>query len=114
MGKYDIPAAVDYVLNRSNAEKLYYIGHSMGTTMFFVAMNENPGLSEKIALMGGMGPVAKVKNMISPIKYLAPYIHDVEVEKMSSFLLHISQNSKGNYTQQISKIFQYCINMGCP
>lgn len=40
MGKYDIPAAVDYVLNTTGAKDLYYIGHSMGTTMFWVAMNQ--------------------------------------------------------------------------
>merc|ERR1711884_498599 len=36
MGKYDIPTAVDYILKETKAEKLYYIGHSMGTTMFWV------------------------------------------------------------------------------
>jgi len=40
MGKYDIPAAVDYILNNTQANDLYYIGHSMGTSMFWVAMNQ--------------------------------------------------------------------------
>ena len=82
MGKYDVPAAIDYILNVSKAEKLYYIGHSMGTTMFWVALNENPYLSEKIALMVAMAPVAKMKNMKSPIKYLAPFVQEVEVREI--------------------------------
>ena len=79
MGKYDIPTAVDYILKETKTEKLYYIGHSMGTTMFWVALNENPNLQEKIALMIGMGPVAKVQYMISPLRFLAPFIHEAEV-----------------------------------
>ena len=79
MGKYDIPAAVDLILEETNSEKLYYIGHSMGTTMFWVALNEHPMLKEKLALMIGMGPVAKVKNMKSPLRLIAPFIHEAEV-----------------------------------
>ena len=72
MGKYDIPADVEFILSAANTDKLYYIGHSMGTTVFWVALNENPYLSEKISLMVALGPVATVKYLKSPIRYLAP------------------------------------------
>ena len=81
MGEYDIPAAIDLVLGKTGSEKLYYIGHSMGTTMFWVALNEHPELKDKIALMIGMGPVAKVKNMKSPLRFIAPYVHEADVSK---------------------------------
>jgi predicted alpha/beta hydrolase len=32
MGKYDLPAQVDYVLKVTGQEKLSYIGHSQGTS----------------------------------------------------------------------------------
>jgi pimeloyl-ACP methyl ester carboxylesterase len=32
MGAYDIPAMIEKVLQVSGNEKLFYIGHSMGTT----------------------------------------------------------------------------------
>ena len=32
MGKFDIPAMIDKVLEVSGEEKIFYIGHSMGTT----------------------------------------------------------------------------------
>ena len=79
MGKYDIPTAVDFILAETKQEKLYYIGHSMGTTMFWVALNEHPNLKDKISLMVGMGPVAKVKYMKSPLRFLSPFVHEVEV-----------------------------------
>ena len=75
MGKYDIPAAVDKVLAEAKAKKLFYVGHSMGTTMFWVAMNERgeDGFGSKIKLMIGLGPVATVAHMESPIHYLVQY-----------------------------------------
>ena len=79
MGKYDIPTAVDFILEETKQDKLYYIGHSMGTTMFWVALNEHPNLKDKISLMVGMGPVAKVKYMKSPLRFLSPFVHEVEV-----------------------------------
>ena len=36
IGMYDVPASVDYVLKTTGKSKLNYIGHSMGTTAFFV------------------------------------------------------------------------------
>ena len=90
MGEYDIPAAIDLVLGETGSEKLYYIGHSMGTTMFWVALNEHPELKDKIALMIGMGPVAKVKNMKSPLRFIAPYVHEADVSKHA--IIIINQN----------------------
>jgi predicted alpha/beta hydrolase len=34
MGRFDLPANFDYVLGLSGAEKLYYVGHSMGNRKF--------------------------------------------------------------------------------
>ena len=51
MGKYDIPAVLNYILAKTGRVKLIYIGHSMGTTMFWVAMETHPELNQKIQLM---------------------------------------------------------------
>jgi lysosomal acid lipase/cholesteryl ester hydrolase len=40
MGKYDIPANLDFIISVTKAEKISYVGHSMGTVMFWVAMNQ--------------------------------------------------------------------------
>ena len=34
MGRYDIPAELNYVLNKTERQKLIYIGHSMGTFFY--------------------------------------------------------------------------------
>ncbi|GLG93105.1 Lipase, partial [Gryllus bimaculatus] len=35
VGLYDLPASIDYVLEQTGEEKLFYAGHSMGTTAFW-------------------------------------------------------------------------------
>lgn len=82
MGKYDIPAAVDHVLKVTGRRQLYYVGHSMGTTMFWVAMNEHAErLGPKVRRMIALGPVAKVEHIRSPIRHLAGFAEDVEVRR---------------------------------
>jgi len=39
MGVYDIPAVLNFVLTHTGQPDLYYVGHSMGTTMFFVSFD---------------------------------------------------------------------------
>jgi len=78
MGIYDLPANFDYILSRTGAEKLFYVGHSMGTTMFWVCMSERPEYNEKVQLMSAFAPVAFTEHMISPIRLIAPYSEQIE------------------------------------
>lgn len=47
--------------------------------MFWVAMEMQPQLNERIELMIGLAPVASVAQMKSPIKFLTPYFRQLEV-----------------------------------
>jgi len=67
MGIYDLPAMTDYVLNRTGQEVLYYIGYSMGATMFFVFTSTKPEYNEKIRLMIALAPSAFMANSTTPI-----------------------------------------------
>jgi pimeloyl-ACP methyl ester carboxylesterase len=58
MGTHDVPAEIDHILGTTGQDKLYYIGHSMGTTMFFVMMSQRPEYNEKIHAMIAFAPVA--------------------------------------------------------
>lgn len=33
MAKYDLPGIIDFIVNKTGQEKLYFIGHSLGTTI---------------------------------------------------------------------------------
>ncbi|XP_034176571.2 gastric triacylglycerol lipase [Osmia lignaria lignaria] len=71
LGVYDLPAMIDYILNRTKHEKLSYIGHSQGTTQFWVMMSQKPSYNAKIQLMIGLAPVAFTGNIRGPITKLA-------------------------------------------
>ncbi|KAH8282128.1 hypothetical protein KR054_005722, partial [Drosophila jambulina] len=78
LGMYDLPAAIDYVLARSKGyQQLHYVGHSQGTTSFFVMGSERPAYMQKIKSMQALAPVAYWDHIDSPIvltfvKYTRP------------------------------------------
>lgn len=66
MGIYDLPAIIDYILANGNGEqKLFYVGHSMGTTMFFVMGSERPEYNNKIRASFQLAPVAYMSHVKS-------------------------------------------------
>jgi lysosomal acid lipase/cholesteryl ester hydrolase len=79
MGVHDLPAEIDWVLNVTGHKKLFYIGHSMGTTMFYVMASMRPEYNDKVQLMVSLAPVAFVGHVKSPIRLLVPWINDLEV-----------------------------------
>ena len=57
-GTKDLPASIDYILNKTHFPSLHYIGYSMGTTQYFVFLSELPEYNEKILSAHLMAPVA--------------------------------------------------------
>lgn len=73
IGRYDLPAMIDYVLNTTGRTQLKYIGHSQGTTAFFVMCSERPEYNEKISLMVALSAVAWMSHLKSPlVKLISP------------------------------------------
>ena len=79
MGKFDITAMIDKVLEVSGEEKIFYIGHSMGTTTVMAMSDIHPEMKEKIILANLLAPVAYVEHMRSPIALIAPFANILEV-----------------------------------
>ncbi|XP_060041191.1 lysosomal acid lipase/cholesteryl ester hydrolase isoform X2 [Erinaceus europaeus] len=71
MANYDLPASVDFVLSRTGQEQLFYVGHSQGTSIGFVAFSRKPELARKIKLFFALGPVASLDYSTSPLSKLA-------------------------------------------
>ena len=44
--QYDLPATIDYVKQTTGAKKINYIGHSQGTTIFYMLYMHNPSYVE--------------------------------------------------------------------
>jgi len=73
MAKYDLPTELNYVLEQTGVSKLYYVGHSMGTTTYMAMNSVDPSWADRVELAVFLAPVAYVDHMKSPIKLLAPF-----------------------------------------
>jgi len=78
-GTIDMPAIIDYILEKTKHRQVWYSGHSMGTTMFFVMASMRPEYNKKIRHMFALAPVAYMSHGESPIRPLAPQARLFEV-----------------------------------
>ncbi|XP_058839894.1 lipase 3-like [Topomyia yanbarensis] len=79
MGMYDLPAMIDYVLDKTGEVSLHYVGHSQGTTSFFVMASMRPEYNRKIRSMQAFAPVAFMGNLKSPfVRAMAPFVNQIE------------------------------------
>ena len=57
LGEYDLPAQVGFVVEKTGAKQVNYIGHSQGTTQAFVGFSRNKELASKIKVFVALAPV---------------------------------------------------------
>jgi len=73
MAKYDLPAMVDYVLDKTNRKSLHYIGHSQGTLIAFASLSEIPEMNNKIKTFFALAPVSGLAHITSPLASLTTF-----------------------------------------
>lgn len=84
IGERDLPKMINYVLKKTKYKKLHYIGHSQGTTSYFVMCAMKPAMQEKIKTMNALAPIAFMGNLRSPIvRYLAPMSNSLAVRNLA-------------------------------
>lgn len=80
-GMYDIPAAIEALLNRTQAEKVIIVGHSAGGQLLGIASNYHK-VAKVLAIAGSTG---HVKGLKGKTKVLAPLMFNV-IFPVSSFV----------------------------
>ncbi|CAN7976363.1 unnamed protein product, partial [Ixodes persulcatus] len=48
LGTIDLPAMLDFVLNKTRQERLHYVGWSQGALMMFALLSERPDYNQKV------------------------------------------------------------------
>ena len=80
---YDLPAQINYVKEVSGAKKVHYIGHSQGTTLFYMLYMHNPKYVEssinKFVSLGSVPNIAYATFM--PIQYLDKLYRLIEMTR---------------------------------
>ena len=92
IGTSDIPAMLDYVLEKTDRKQLIYAGHSQGTTGFFVMASELPEYQDKVKAMIALAPVAYLTYIRSPFfRVLATFGNNIGVRNyLRKYLDHFS------------------------
>ncbi|KAJ8727885.1 hypothetical protein PYW08_016270 [Mythimna loreyi] len=73
IGNHDLPAFIDYILEKTGQEKLHYIGHSQGGTTFLVLNSLRPEYNQKFLSFQGLAPAAFFyNNEVTLFQTLAP------------------------------------------
>uniref|UniRef100_A0A8D2PF99 AB hydrolase-1 domain-containing protein n=1 Tax=Zosterops lateralis melanops TaxID=1220523 RepID=A0A8D2PF99_ZOSLA len=67
IGKYDIPAELNFIMNKTGQKNVYYIGHSEGSAIGFIAFSTYPDLSQKIKAFIALAPVVTTTHATSPL-----------------------------------------------
>jgi len=74
IGYYDLPTMIDFVLETTQFPDVFYIGHSQGTTSFFVMTSTRPEYNSKIKAQFSLAPIAFMDHMTSPVlKFIANF-----------------------------------------
>nr|XP_045622184.1 lipase lipl-3-like isoform X3 [Procambarus clarkii] len=87
-----------------------------GTTIFFACMATKPEYNSKVKAMFGLGPVATVGHVTSPIKYLAPITSTIEelLELLGDYEFLPHNENFIKWTEYICDSFEYeeimCMN----
>ncbi|KAH6923422.1 hypothetical protein HPB50_001061 [Hyalomma asiaticum] len=89
IGRYDLAACVDHVLEATGAPKLTIMALSQGLTITLVLLSTRPEYNEKIDLVIGYGPVANITHSGPPISLAMPILPSV--------LLALDPFSRGAY-----------------
>uniref|UniRef100_A0A5F8GBI6 Lipase n=1 Tax=Monodelphis domestica TaxID=13616 RepID=A0A5F8GBI6_MONDO len=56
MARYDLPASIDYIVEKTG-QKIYFVGHSQGTLIGFLAFSTLPQLAQKVKAFYALAPV---------------------------------------------------------
>uniref|UniRef100_A0A182PA26 Lipase n=1 Tax=Anopheles epiroticus TaxID=199890 RepID=A0A182PA26_9DIPT len=80
IGRFDIPATIDYILDNTGHRRLQYVGHSQGTTAFFVMASTRPEYNDKIIQMTALAPAVFMGHMKSPLlRFMTKFLKTIDI-----------------------------------
>lgn len=82
IGRYDIPAILDYILNVTNKPWLHYVGHSQGCTIYFVMASDRPEYLNKIRTMHSMAPAIFFPKSEALLRFFVNLVDPIDVGRL--------------------------------
>ncbi|NWI69338.1 LIPM Lipase, partial [Todus mexicanus] len=85
MAMYDLPAMINFILQKMGQKQIYYVGHSQDCTIALIAFSSMPELAQKIKMFFALAPAVTMKHARSPLLKMS-FLLDRQFE-MSQLLL---------------------------
>lgn len=84
---------IDYVLEKTGVSKVSYVGHSQGTTAFWVMGSERPEYMSKIKVMCALAPIAYMNHIPNvALKLISKMQGVISVSKQNKYLITFINN----------------------
>lgn len=80
---------LDYVLNVTGQEKLFYVGHSQGTVMGFAGFTFNQSLAAHVEAFFALAPVTTVKYIKGAFRVISDFQDEIAVSSLLWFTLYL-------------------------
>uniref|UniRef100_A0A8D0EI47 Partial AB-hydrolase lipase domain-containing protein n=1 Tax=Strix occidentalis caurina TaxID=311401 RepID=A0A8D0EI47_STROC len=87
IGKYDIPAELYFIMNKTGQKDVYYVGHSEASTAGFIAFSTYPELAQRVKVFFALGPAATITYATSPLVTLTRLPQSLIRVFLHSFIL---------------------------
>ncbi|XP_029167695.1 lipase 1-like [Nylanderia fulva] len=115
MGIYDLPAMITFITNMTSQPLHAYIGHSMGTTSFYIMASKRPEIARMVQKMISLAPLAFKNHMKSVIRYFLPFFSELqkmmEVLFRGEFLRRDWTKFFANFCNQSLTTQEFCVEM---
>ncbi|XP_060098634.1 lipase member M-like [Heteronotia binoei] len=63
MAKYDLPAMINFILEKTGKPQIHFVGFSQGATEGFIAFSSMPDLGFKIKMFYALAPLSTLQNI---------------------------------------------------
>ncbi|KAL4157795.1 hypothetical protein PRNP1_003622 [Phytophthora ramorum] len=93
MGKFDVPAMINYVLETSGQKTAALVGHSEGTTQSFVAFAEDQTLAQSVSYFAALAPVGWLGNTKAAALKLLANVYLDKIFQVLGQVEFLSQNA---------------------
>ncbi|NWR66660.1 LIPM Lipase, partial [Bucorvus abyssinicus] len=114
IGKYDIPAELYFIMNKTGQKDVYYVGYSEGSAAGFIAFSTYPELAQRIKVFFALAPVATLTYATSPIITFARLPQPVlKLLLGCKGFLHQNELFKGPLTRICRSLGKFCGSVFC-
>ncbi|CAL1684025.1 unnamed protein product [Lasius platythorax] len=115
LGIYDLPAMITFITNMRSQPLHTYIGHSMGTTSFYIMASKRPEIARMVRMMISLAPVAFMNHLKSPIRYFVSLSRQLKIMMELFFHGEFLQSDLVrrllSHCDQNSTMKEFCVNV---